>query len=64
MSVHTRIVLGTLCVFNALILIVLGFASLRFVDGVAGPIVAGCFWLAAGGLLGLSRRLRKGTEWG
>ena len=63
MSVQTRIVLGTLSLFNALLLVILGFGSLTFVNGSPGPLLAGCFWLFAGSLLGLARWLRRGTEW-
>lgn len=63
MSVRTRLVLGTLCVFNAISLMALGFGSVFFVNGTAGPLVAGCLWFAAGALISTGRRLRKGTEW-
>jgi hypothetical protein len=63
-SVQMRIALGTLCVFNAVIIIVLGVAALFFVNGRAAPLLACAFWFAAGLLLGLARHLRKGTEWG
>ena len=63
MSVQTRIVLGTLCVFNALILMILGVGAGFVVNGVAGPVVAGTFLCLAALLFGLARRLRKGTEW-
>ena len=63
MSVQMRIALGTLCVFNALIVVALGFAALFFVNGGAAPLLAGGFWIAAGLLFGLARHLRKGTEW-
>jgi hypothetical protein len=59
-----RIALGTLCMFNAMIVVVLGFAALFFVNGGAAPLLAGAFWLAAGFLVGVARHLRKGTEWG
>jgi len=59
-----RIALGTLCVFNAAILVVLGAAAVVFVDGRVGPLLAGLFWFCTGLLLGLARHLRKGTEWG
>ena len=64
MSVQMRIALGTICVFNALILVVLGGAALFFVDGRAAPLIACAFWFGAGLLLGLARHLRRGTEWG
>ena len=63
MSVSTRIVLATLCVFNAFTLTALGAGAVFVVNGAAGPIIASCFWLAAIVLFGLSRRLRRGTEW-
>ena len=63
MSIQTRIVLGTLAFFNALMLIIVGAGSVAFVNGVAGPVLAGCLWFLAGLLLSLSRWLRRGTEW-
>ena len=59
-----RIALGTLCVFNAAIFVVLGGAAFVFVDGRVGPLLAGILWLGTGLLLVLARHLRKGTEWG
>ena len=59
-----RIALGTLCIFNAMILVVLGFAALFFVDGRAAGVLGAGFWVAAGTLSALARRLRSGTEWG
>jgi hypothetical protein len=63
MSVRTRIVLGTLCTFNALLLVVIGAIALGFVDGRAGPVGAASFWTAAASLLLLARRLRRDSEW-
>ena len=63
MSIHARIVLGTLSFFNAVVLIVLGAGSVSYVNGVAGPVLGGCLWFLAGVLMSLSRWLRKGTEW-
>ena len=59
-----RIALGTLCIFNAVLVVALGFAALFFVNGAAAPLLAGACWLGAGMLFGLARHLRKGTEWG
>ena len=59
-----RIALGTICVFNATILVVLGAAARFFVNGGAAPSLAGGFWFTAGALFALARHLRKGTEWG
>jgi len=62
MSVRSRIVLGTLCTFNALILCVLGGVSFRYVDGHAGSIGAVLFWTAAASLFVLARHLRAQTD--
>jgi hypothetical protein len=62
-SVGTRIVLSTICVFNALILVVVGFLAWFFVDGSGAPIVAALSWLAALTLVMLSRILRRGPEY-
>ena len=64
MSVQMRIALGTLCVFNAIILVAVGGVALFFVNGRAAPLLACACWFGAGLLLGISRHLRKGTEWG
>lgn len=64
MSIRTRIALGTLCVFNAFIITVLGVIALMYIDGAAAPVSAGACWLSAGGLWELSRRLRRSTDWG
>jgi hypothetical protein len=63
MSTQTRIALGTLCVFNVLILMMLGAGVVRFVNGAAGPILASCLWLTASALIVLSRSLCNRTEW-
>jgi len=47
MSAYTRIVLATLCVFNAFTLTALGAGAVFVIDGTARLIVAGCFWCAA-----------------
>jgi hypothetical protein len=67
MSIQTRIVLGTISFFNALILIILGAGSVAFVNGVAGPVLAGCLWFLAGLVdaatsLGLDSLERRGSE--
>ena len=63
-SVRTRIALGTLCVFNAFTLTVLGGIALFYVDGAAGPIGAAACWLFAAGLWELAHHLRRSTDWG
>ena len=63
MSLRMRIALGTVSTFNAILLGLLGLVALLYVDGAAGPIGAGALWLGSGGLLGLARWLRRGTEW-
>jgi len=62
-SVQTRLVLGTLCVFNGIVLAVLAIASLVFVDGVMRFVGGAGLGLAAVALFGLARRLRRGVEW-
>ena len=55
--------LGTLCVFNGVLLAVVGLMSFVYVDGTSGKVLAAGFWFSAGVLFGLSRRLRRSTEW-
>jgi hypothetical protein len=62
-SIRTRLVLSTLCVFNAIILLLLGAGSLSFVDGRTRFALATTMWLAAIVLLALSHGLRRGTDW-
>jgi hypothetical protein len=64
LPVRTRLVLRTLAVFNGGLLVVLGAISLGYVDRPAGPIGAGCLWLASGFLFGLAHALGRGTGWG
>jgi hypothetical protein len=61
--VQTRIVLATLCVFNAVILALLGFGSIVFVDGAERFLLSAVLWVASALLFRLARRLRRGTEW-
>jgi hypothetical protein len=63
MSVQTRLVLSTLCVFNAIVIALLGALAVGWVDRPAGPIAAGALWLCSGLLIGLSRHLRAASEW-
>jgi D-arabinose 1-dehydrogenase-like Zn-dependent alcohol dehydrogenase len=62
-SVQTRLVLATLCVFNGVVLAALGIGSVIFVDGIAGLGLAGVMWAGAAALLVLARRLRHDVEW-
>ena len=63
MSVRARLVLSTLCVFNSIILLLLGTGSLVFVDGRSRYAVAAAMWIAAIVLVTLSHRLRRGADW-
>lgn len=63
MSPQTRLVLATLCVFNACMLTLLGIGSLAFVDGLARVIVASVLWIAAATLAVIAHRLRNDVEW-
>jgi hypothetical protein len=62
-SPQTRIVLSTLCVFNAIILGVLGVGCVAYVDGPLRFPLAAAMWLAAATLVSLSHRLRRGVDW-
>ena len=62
-TVQTRLVLATLCVFNGFILTLLGVGTAVFVDGVARLGLAGAMWVVAVGLFVLARRLRDDVEW-
>ncbi len=62
-TVQTRVVLATLCVFNGIILTIIGVGAVVFVDGSVRLGVAGSMWLIAVGLFILARRLRKEVEW-
>ena len=63
LSVRARLVLSTLCVFNAGILLVLGGGSVAFVDGRTRYALAAVLWVSAVALFMVSRRLRRGTDW-
>lgn len=58
-----RLALSTLATFNALLLVALGVFSLRFVDGVSGPVGAVVCAMGAVTLVAASRRLRRPVEW-
>ena len=63
MTAQARVVLATLCVFNGVILVVLGVGTALFVDGIVRLGIAGSMWAAAVGLFVLARRLRHDVEW-
>ena len=63
MTAQTRVVLGSLCVFNGIILVLVGVGAVVFVDGTVRLAVAGGIWLVAVGLFALARRLREDVEW-
>jgi hypothetical protein len=63
MSAQTRLVLATLCVFNAVSLTLLGIGSLAFVDGSVRVVVAAVMWIAAAVLAVIAHRLRNDVEW-
>jgi hypothetical protein len=62
-SVQARLVVGTLCVCNGVILLAVGGLAFAYVDGAAGKVVAVCCWLCSLVLFGVSRRLRRDNEW-
>ena len=55
--------LSTLCVFNAIILLILGAGSLGFVDGRDAFALAAAMWIAAIVLFTLSHGLRRESDW-
>ena len=57
------LVLSTLCVFNTIILLLLGAGSLVFVDGRTSLHLAAALWIAAILLFTLSHGLRRGADW-
>ena len=63
MSVQTRLILATLCVFNGFVLAVLAVASLVFVDGAARYAIGGALAIGSAALFALARRLRRDVEW-
>ncbi len=63
MSAQTRLVLATLCVFNAFSLALLGAGTLAFVDGFARVVGAALMWVAAALLAVIAHRLRNDVEW-
>jgi hypothetical protein len=64
MSLRTRLVLGTLCTFNGLLLLACGAVAFLYVDGAAGPLGGTGLWGSAFGLFVLARHLRRATDWG
>ena len=64
MSAQTRVVLATLCVFNATFLAALGVGAAVFVDGPVERLAAAVvLWAGAALLLVAARRLRRPVEW-
>ena len=63
MSIRARLVLSTLCVFNAILLLLLGAGSLAFVDGRPRFVLAAAMLIGATVLLTLAHGLRRGTDW-
>jgi type IV secretory pathway TrbD component len=62
-TVQTRLVIATLCVFNGVILLVLGLGVIVFVDGAIRFGLGGGMWIVAAALFVLARRLRDDVEW-
>jgi hypothetical protein len=62
-SLRARLVVQSLCVWNAFVLAVVGLVFLLFADRPAGPIVAVACWVAAYGLVRIGRWAARGTGW-
>jgi hypothetical protein len=63
MSVQARLVVGTLCVCNGVILVAVGLLAFVYVDGTSGKVAAALLWFAAGALWSIARRLHQADAW-
>lgn len=63
MSLRARLVVQAICVWNALILALLGFLFLLFGDPPAGAFVGGVCWAAGVALFLVARRVGRPTRW-
>jgi hypothetical protein len=57
-SLETRLVLGAICAFNAVIMLALAVISFEYVNGRAGDVGAIVFSVGSIALFALSHRLR------
>ncbi len=63
LSARSRVVVHTICVFDAVILFVVGVILALFVDRPAGPIAGAVSWVGAGGLLALAGWIDRQGDW-
>ena len=63
MSLRARLVIQAVCVWNALILALLGFLFVAFGDRPAGPIVALACWATGVALFAVARKVGRPTRW-
>ena len=64
MSLRARLVVQAICVWNALILALLGALFLLFGERPAGPVVGVACWAAGVTLFVVARRVGRPTRWG
>ena len=64
MSLRARLVVQAICVWNALILALLGALFLLFGDRPAGAVVGVACWSAGVALFLVARRVGRPTRWG
>ncbi len=64
MSLRARLVVQAICVWNALILALLGLLFLLFGERPAGPVVGVGCWAGGLVLVAVARRVGRPTRWG
>ena len=63
LTLRSRLVIQSLCVWNGGVLFAVGLLFLLFGDRPAGVVVAIAAWVAGGALLAASRWVGRGTGW-
>ena len=58
-----RLMLGTIAMFDAVLVALVGIVALFYVDAPAGPLLGASCFVAAGVLVALSRRLDRPHRW-
>lgn len=64
MSLRARLVVQAICVWNALILALLGLLFLAFGERPAGPLVGTACWVTTVVLFAIARRVGRAARWG
>ena len=58
-----RLMLGTIAMFDAVLVTLVGIVALFYVDAPAGPLIGAACFVAAGTLVALSRHLDRPHRW-